>query len=186
MSKLAKRIWNTVTTILLIAVILVAGVIAGPRLAGLQPYAVLSGSMEPTYHVGSLIYVKAVDPTEVSVGDPITYHAGDYIVTHRVVRVDTEGQCFYTKGDANETEDGGAVAYESLIGKPMATIPYLGYIANAVSSPRGMILAVTGVVVLLVLMFIPDILTKAEEKDKAKAQAAGNVKNADITEKKED
>ena len=32
--------------------------IAAPMLAGYHPVVVLSGSMEPTYHVGSIIYYK--------------------------------------------------------------------------------------------------------------------------------
>ena len=35
--------------------------LVGVRLFGMQVFTVLSGSMEPTYQTGSLIYVKDVD-----------------------------------------------------------------------------------------------------------------------------
>lgn len=37
-------------------------ILLAPVMLGLQVFTVLSGSMEPTYHTGSLIYVKKVDP----------------------------------------------------------------------------------------------------------------------------
>ncbi len=48
----------------------------------------LSGSMELTYHVGALIYVKEVDPSEIQVGDAITFlPSEDTVATHRVVEI---------------------------------------------------------------------------------------------------
>ena len=40
---------------------IMAILLVGVRVIGLNVYTVLSGSMEPTYHTGSLIYVKKVD-----------------------------------------------------------------------------------------------------------------------------
>ena len=60
MSTTIKRIWNWVSSVLVGIVVLLAIALVGVRVVGLQPYVVLSGSMEPTYHVGSLIYVKSV------------------------------------------------------------------------------------------------------------------------------
>ena len=58
MGKAIKIIWNTITSILVAAAVILAILMVGARLVGLQVFTVLSGSMEPTYHVGSLIYVK--------------------------------------------------------------------------------------------------------------------------------
>ena len=57
-----KKAWNIISSILVALVVLLAIALVGVRLFGLQVYTVLSGSMEPTYHTGSLIYVKRVDP----------------------------------------------------------------------------------------------------------------------------
>ena len=52
---------------------LLAVLLIGVRLLGVQAYSGLSGSMEPKDPVGSLIYVKAVDPYELKSGDVITF-----------------------------------------------------------------------------------------------------------------
>ena len=57
MSKRVQKVWNAVTTVLVILVVVLALLLVGVRLVGLRPMCVLSGSMEPTYHTGSLIYV---------------------------------------------------------------------------------------------------------------------------------
>ena len=59
--KAVKKIWDWISGILVAVVVLLAIALVGVRVVGLQPYVVLSGSMEPAYHVGSLIYVKSVD-----------------------------------------------------------------------------------------------------------------------------
>lgn len=166
-----KKIYHALTTILLIVLILAVGALFLPRVLGMTPLAVLSGSMEPTYHVGSLIYVADADSAEVQVGDPITFKiSDDTMVTHRVVAIDTEAQTFQTKGDANDNVDGGAVAYQNLVGKPVFTIPYMGYVAAYANTTTGMIILVTIILVILVLTFLPDLLMKADEKDKDKEE----------------
>lgn len=145
-----------------------AVLLAGVRLVGLTPFAVLSGSMEPVYHVGALIYVKDTPPAEIQVGDPITFVLNDNLVvaTHRVIDIDEENQYFYTKGDANDMADGSPVHFENLIGKPIFTIPYLGYLSNWVTNPPGQYITIALVVVFVLLLFLPDLLKKAEEADK--------------------
>lgn len=164
-----KKVYHALTTVLLVVLVLIVGVLFLPRIMGMTPLTVLSGSMEPTYHVGSLIYVAKADPESIQVGDPITFKINDNtMVTHRVVNIDKEAQTYQTKGDANDNVDGGAVAYTNLVGKPIFTIPYMGYVAAYASTTTGMIILVTAVLVILILTFLPDFLTKAGEKDMEK------------------
>lgn len=58
MNKSLKRIWNVVSSVVVALVMLLALLLVGARVIGLQVFTVLSGSMEPAYHTGSLIYVK--------------------------------------------------------------------------------------------------------------------------------
>lgn len=67
MNKTIKKVWNTFTWALVLCVFILAMLLAGIRLFGFSPYAVLSGSMEPTYHVGALIYVKKVSPETIKI-----------------------------------------------------------------------------------------------------------------------
>ena len=167
-----KKIWNTVATVLVVLVVLLAVALVGVRIIGFRVFTVLSGSMEPTYHVGSLIYVKSVDPQEVKVGDPITFVLNESltVATHRVVEINTgdDGMLrFITKGDANQSVDGGNGVHEkNLIGKPVFSIPYLGYLANYIQHPPGMYVAIAFVALLLLLAIVPDLISPDEKKNK--------------------
>ena len=177
MNKSLKKIWNVISSILVALVVLLALLLVGARVVGLQVFTVLSGSMEPTYHTGSLIYVKKVDPYTIKEGQPITFMLDENTVaTHRVVGIvpDEEDPTvirFRTKGDANEAEDGSLVHYKNVIGTPIFSIPYLGYVADYIQHPPGMYVAISAGAVLLLLVFIPDIFADDKEKEKKKKSA---------------
>ena len=167
MNPTLKKVWNIVSTVLVALVVVLALLLAGARLVGLQVFTVLSGSMEPTYHTGSLIYVKKIDTADIHPGTVITFMLDeDTVATHRVVQVvpDEEDPSvirFRTKGDANNAEDGSLVHYKNVIGTPVFTIPGLGYVA------------ISAAAVLLLLVFLPDIF--APEK---KGKSGGEGKRA--------
>ena len=110
-----KKLWNFITTILVVVVVLLAIALVVVRFFGYTPYTVQSGSMEPTYHVGSLIYVKEIAPEDITVGTPITFVVNDdlLIATHRVVKVDK----YETKTQALVDEAGEPILDED--GNPM-------------------------------------------------------------------
>ena len=169
MEKVFKIIGKTLSTALIIVVVLLAILLAGVRLVGFTPYTVLSGSMEPSYHVGSMVYVKKVDPTTLKVGDPITFYITENVVaTHRIIEVHGEGTSdlgFRTKGDANETVDGITPA-RSVIGKVAFSIPYLGYVSNFVQRPAGLICVVgTSAAVLIISNIIDALFSKKKESE---------------------
>lgn len=171
-----KKLWSVLSTLIVIAVVALAILLAGVRIVGLTPYVVLSGSMEPTYHTGSLIYDKKVDPFTLKEGDVITFMVSeDTLATHRIVGVvpdeDEPGTIrFRTKGDANDAEDGTLVHYKNVVGTPVFTIPYLGYFSNWITHAPGKYIAITAAVVFLILLFLPDMLKKADEADKKVAE----------------
>lgn len=170
-SKLAKA-WNVFTGILVAAVVLLAIMLMGARVAGYQVFNVISGSMEPTFSVGDLIYVKKVSPSEIKVGDPITFVLNENLVvaTHRVVEIDAENQHFYTKGDANDTTDAAPVHFNNVIGIAKFSIPYLGYVSDYIQNPPGTYVAVTAGILLIIAVYLPDWNTgkkKAGEEEKA-------------------
>ena len=173
MPKKVKKIWDTVTTTLVILVVIFAIFLMGSRLVGLQVFNVISGSMEPTYSVGDLLYVKTVDPDGVKVGDPITFVLNEDLVvaTHRVVAVDRENRQFVTKGDANETEDANPVHFNNLVGVPVFAIPLLGYVSAYIQNPPVMYVAIAFGVVLLAAVFLPDMITKKKEKEEPQEEA---------------
>ncbi|MEA4920934.1 MAG: signal peptidase I [Clostridiaceae bacterium] len=164
-----RKAWNIISWVLVIAAAVLAFMLAGIRFIGFTPYTVLSGSMEPAFHVGSLIYVRSVNPENIKVGDAITFKMSeDMVATHRVIEIDAENQCFYTKGDANNTPDASPVHFTDLKGKAVFTIPKLGFFSNWVMSPPGSYIAMTAGGVLLLLILLPDMLFGTEEKKKSK------------------
>lgn len=173
MPKKVKKIWDTVTTVLVVIVVIFAVFLMGSRLIGMQVFHVISPSMEPTYSVGDLLYVKTVDPDSVKVGDPITFVLNEDLVvaTHRVVAVDGENRQFTTKGDANSTEDAAPVHFNNLIGVPVFAIPLLGYVSAYIQSPPGMYVAIAVGVILLVAVFLPDLFTKKDKKEEVQEEA---------------
>lgn len=203
--KAFRKIWNWIGTLLVVAMVALAILLVGVRVIGLTPFAVLSGSMEPTYHVGALIYVKPIDPADVEVGMPLTFVVDEslLVATHRVVGIETrttrqEAQLdeqgnpvldengdpvmqevpleepayyFQTKGDANEAVDGSPVYYKNIVGTPVFSIPYLGYLSNWLQTRQGMIMGISIALAILLMTFIPDILGSGSEKGKKRRHA---------------
>lgn len=139
--------------------------IAAPLVLGYHPVVVLSGSMEPTYHVGSVIYYKAASFEDINVGDPITFVGaeGGAMVTHRVIEKDESARAFGTEGDANGSPDPGMVPYTNVVGKASKiSIPYGGYFVNYGKQP-----IVIGIMVLILLAgTVVDHLAKDDKDDK--------------------
>ena len=170
MNKKIEKAFACFTTIIVVLVVVVAIALVGVRLVGLQVFTVLSGSMEPTYQTGSLIYVDEVDYKTLKEGDVITYMLNENtIATHRIVEVVPNGDDptvleFRTKGDANDTVDGSLVHYKNIIGSPVFAIPKMGYLANYIQTPPGMYIAIAMGIILVFLIFIPDFFKKSENK----------------------
>lgn len=175
-----KKIWNIASTVLVVLVVLSAVFLMGTRLIGFHCFTVITGSMEPVYKVGDLIYVKEVDPNTIQVGDPITFLLNEDLVvaTHRVVRIDAEKQHFYTKGDANEIEDSDPVHFNNVLGVPKFSIPKLGYVSNFVQNPPGLYITIGALAVLIAVVFLPDLIGKKKEEDPQMAAAQAELDTA--------
>ena len=127
--------------ILGIAVILTVAVL-GPRLSGATPYTVLTGSMRPAFPPGTLVVVKPVDPDRIRVGDVVTYQLESgrpAVATHRVIDIthNLAGETrFTTQGDANESADAEQVRPAQVRGKLWYSVPYLGYVNDAITASQ--------------------------------------------------
>lgn len=112
--------------------------LAGPFLLGLHPRIVVSGSMEPSVPVGSLVYIDpALNAEAIREGDVIAYETGSTMtVLHRVIGRDAGARSFVTKGDANQTEDPGKISFEQYRGKLVFVIPWAGYPAAVLQQHR--------------------------------------------------
>lgn len=133
--------WVLVVLLALLCLLLVVTV-AYPKARDYVPLTILTGSMEPTYPVGSQVYVERVEGVEqatekVGVGSVITFMPNPddpTLVTHRVTAVSygTDGAPRYTtQGDANNTVDDWRVEPRQLRGVVRYHVPYVGYVASS-------------------------------------------------------
>lgn len=157
-----KKAWSVLSTVLVVLIVLCAVFLMGSRLMGYRVFNVISGSMEPEYCVGDLLYVKEVEPETITVGTPITFVLNEdlMVATHRVVEIDAEKRQFYTKGDANETMDSMPVHFNNVIGVPEFSIPLLGYVSDFIQNPPGMYITMALCVVMIIAVFLPDFVGK--------------------------
>ena len=161
-----KKVWNIISWVLIAVIVFCAVFLMGSRILGYRVFNVISGSMEPQYSVGDLIYVKKIDVNDIKVNDPITFVLNEELVvaTHRVVEIDAANQHFYTKGDANDTRDSAPVHFNNVIGVPKFSIPLLGYVSDFIQNPPGMYITVGVGIVLIIAVFLPDFVGKKKEE----------------------
>jgi signal peptidase len=115
-------------------------------LLGWQLQHVESGSMSPTYPVGSLLVTAQVDPTEVEVGMPIVFEdprEPGRLVTHRVVGIAPGAELqFLTRGDANVTNDPAPIPARLVRGRVLWHVTLLGAALDWLQFPRSFVLLV--------------------------------------------
>lgn len=125
-------------------------------ISGYAVLEVVSGSMEPTIHVGDLIVIQTKEET-YEVGDIITfYDVEGSFVTHRILSI--EGSQMITKGDNNNSAD-SPTNMDAIVGKYVFKITGLGILFKALKSP----------VVMIIVLFIGIMvcfLVSTDEKGK--------------------
>ena len=152
-----KKIVHFLSIITYILIIVYA-IVCIPMIFGYHPVVVLSGSMEPTYKTGSVIYYKKVNLKALKEKDVITYETKNgKFVSHRIVNIDNE--LIETKGDANVVSDINKVRYENVKGKvAKKSIPYIGYYVRIVNENLT-IVVVTAVLILVSEFLLSNIET---------------------------
>lgn len=162
-----RRVFSAIWRVMLILLAAVLAITAGalaydkfvkkskiPSVFGYSVLIIASPSMTGAIEAGDAIIIKNSD--SYAVGDVITYFPADesFSVTHRIVR--TEGDKFYTKGDANTSEDPDPVLIEQIAGKVAVKLNKVGYFIEWLKSPVGIIFAATFIVLLILIIVIED------------------------------
>lgn len=159
--RVLRAVYNAIAT----ALIALGAITALLWIIGIRPYAVVSGSMEPEIHVGSICVVNIhASYDKIEKGDIIAFRAGeDTLVTHRVVGRNDKG--IVTKGDANNAEDGEPVTRKSFVGRTLFSIPKIGYFIGFVHTVHGLIATAAALAAFIIIgAVIPD--KKREKKKK--------------------
>ncbi|MFA6514860.1 MAG: signal peptidase I [Candidatus Paceibacterota bacterium] len=142
--KILKIIQNIVT-VLIVIIGLFLIITLFPIKNNYQVKVVLSGSMEPTIHTGSIVIIKPV--SQYKIGDVVIFGKDtkkNIPTTHRIVssRVIDGVLLFTTKGDANKSPDHLEIQQSDIHGKKLFSVPYVGYVIDFVHKPFGMIIVI--------------------------------------------
>ena len=161
--KKSIKILGFIATVFLFAVIPVVAFFLFtskfPVIQSLRSYVVMSGSMEPSIPVGSVVIVKNTPTADASLvspipndaqteiplyktGDVISFHRKGTVVTHRIVSVDTTGGTvvYHTKGDANDAADFDPVPQDQIVGQTISKVPSIGKLIVFLKTPLGFLL----------------------------------------------
>jgi signal peptidase len=109
--------------------------------------------MEPAIKTGSIIIVKQTSINQISKGDVVSFVSNGLPVTHRVFNISSDKTKIVSKGDANPNPDIDLVKPDSIQGKVLFSIPFLGYLSVWIKTPLGF----------YILVIIPAILIVANE-----------------------
>jgi len=141
---------------------------------------VVSGSMEPTYHKGDLLFLYGETPANINEGDVIVFHANHWPdppaepVVHRVVDKQydsiSEQWEFKTKGDANSVEDPGWVPGDQVIGKVVGWIPLIGWVKILLTEGNLLIPLIVIIIILLMISLLYDVIKKEEKEENQESE----------------
>lgn len=125
---------------------------------------VLSGSMEPAFHRGDLLFLTNHAEDPVRVGDIVVFKVKgrDIPIVHRVIKLHEKEDGAYkilTKGDNNSVDDRGLYAQDQvwlersdIVGRARGFVPYVGMITilmNDYPKLKYVVLGLLGIFVLV-------------------------------------
>lgn len=138
---------------------------------------VLSGSMEPAIHTGSVVIVAPAN--DYKIGEIITFgELGEakISITHRVhdIKIVDGESVFITKGDANDGPDKDETPRSEVKGKVLFSIPLLGYVINFIKKPLGFALVIIVPALWIVFGEIKKIIAEVKKEKNGKNTANDN------------
>jgi signal peptidase len=152
----------------LAVVVLVLILSAFPIAGNFKILTVLSGSMEPKIHTGSVVFVNP--EKDYKIGDIITF--GPYSktkppTTHRIfdIKVVSGEPVYITRGDANESPDTREIAKKDVVGKVLFSVPYFGYVISFIKKPFGFVLLIIVPAILILFDEIRKIINEVKQKN---------------------
>jgi signal peptidase len=151
--------------IVAVALLLIVSIL--PITGNYKIMTVISGSMEPSIKMGSVVMVKPV--ADYKIGDVITF--GPYSktkapTTHRIqdIKIVDSQPVYITKGDVNNAPDAREIKKSDIVGKVLFDVPYLGYAVDFAKKPLGFAL----LIIIPALVIIGDEVKKIINEVKSK------------------
>ena len=125
-----------------------------------QMLSVQTGSMQPDYPIGSLLWVFPTKFEKIDVGDDVTYNTGGENITHRVIAIDRENRTLTTQGIHN-SEVKETVSYSAVVGVVRFHINKLGGVMDKLNGETGIYIKATIVLAFFLLAIGAYLLSKA-------------------------
>ena len=166
-----KLLYIIIIPIIIYDIILIAQSIVKPNVApsifGIKTFTIISSSMEPTFKIDDIIFVKKIDENQLQIGDIISFIQDKDIITHRIEKIEKNesGLVFITKGDANSTTDINKVKLSQIEGKYIFKISKVGKIFYIL---KNKVVFIIGTIILIICYIIENnkISKKIERKEK--------------------
>ena len=120
-----------------------------------SPTLVTSGSMQPLVSPGDVVMVRPVARDELVANTVVLYDKPDTgRVLHRIVEVLPDGT-YLTRGDANTSDDSGALRADQIEGAAVLAVPWIGRPSLWLSEERTAAVAATAVALAAALALAP-------------------------------
>jgi len=136
-----------------------------------EPMVMVTGSMQKTIPVGSLVVDQKVDPQQLEVGDVISFEkplGARGIDTHRIVAIknDKGKRLYQTKGDSNPVADSWVISFDhgTAAHRVAFSVPYAGNVLIFARSPLGRLALIAYVCLILLLSVFKGIAATAKDK----------------------
>lgn len=191
MKKIIKTI-NIITIVVTLYVAIIAAIFVVPRIFGIMPYIVQSGSMEPEIPTGSVAFINQKDRNP-DIGEIITYRVGEpasigtgtgsfvkaergTLVTHRLIDITPDGD-YITKGDANDVADMVPIYPSQIVGTYKMNIPKMGGILAKIGK-KTLTAILIGIFILNIVSTLLGWAWGIDKDDEKKEKAEEDAKEA--------
>lgn len=173
-----KKLWKIFSRAILVLLIVVAVAAVGVRLTGrdisilgYRQYYVVTGSMEPTLHIGDVVLCRERSAQQLREGDILVYHGTEgelagKTITHRIIAdpVQTEnGWQIQTRGDAQGAVPDPLVGESQVIGVVVAKLRLVSALYRFFITPWGL-LAVAAPLIWALISEIRNLVSIAKEE----------------------
>jgi signal peptidase I len=177
LTRLAKGVYRFGKRAGVAAIVATAVFYPGLILLHYEPMVIVTGSMQKTIPVGSLVVDQKVNPQQLEVGDVISFQkplGAKGIDTHRIVAIKNDhGKRLYrTKGDSNPISDPWVISFDpgTAAHRMVFSVPYAGNALIFARSPLGRISLIAFVCLILLLGIFKGIAATAKDTTRPQAE----------------
>lgn len=177
-NKILRFIVGFVKTIITLVLILMLLVILVQRfssndlsIGGIRVFTIISNSMLPDYEPGDILVLKEENPSNIMIGDDVTYigktgQVKGLVVTHKVIdKREEEGKYYFTtQGTNNEIAD-PEIDESQIYGKVIYKTVLLSVLCKIMLKPAGYYILFMLVALVISYQIVSMIFNKDEEDE---------------------